>query len=158
MYKFLLLIALVVAIVCIAKGVAKQYTDKLRFFQNLKSFFDIYGLNLGFKKDKIRDIVKNFQTDGEASEFFLSYLNFLEKGGDIEFNSKIISDEDKKIIKDIFKSLGQGDYVTEKEQLKITMSYLNGQIETSKSESDKFCPLILKLSFLFALLVAILFI
>lgn len=158
MFKFLLIISLVFLIVLIARGVAKQYSDKLKFFKNLKSFFEVYKLNIGFKKDKLKKIVENFNTDGEAKELLNSYQEFLDRGGEIKYFSKLISDEDNKIILDSLTRLGQGDFTTEKEQVKITLDYLSKEIEKAKSENDKVVPLIIKLSFLFALLIAILFI
>lgn len=158
MIKIFLIIVLVALIIYIAKGVAKQYSDKLEFYKNLKNFFDIYKLNIGFKKDKLKEIVLNFSSKGDAQILFKNYLEFLENSKDLTCETTLINEQEKTEIIDILKALGQGDYSTEKEKLKITEEYMTKQIEKAQSNKDKICPLIVKLSILFAILVAILFI
>ena len=90
MIKIFLIIVLVALIIYIAKGVAKQYSDKLEFYKNLKNFFDIYKLNIGFKKDKLKEIVLNFSSKGDAQILFKNYLEFLENSKDLTCETTLI--------------------------------------------------------------------
>lgn len=150
--KLFLIILLIVLIMAIAKGVARQYKLRHNIFVYILKFINEYELNIGFKKEKIKSIIKLEETTGELNFIFSSYLDYLYNGKSLDLsNLKLLTEEEQKYLTDMFLSLGKADYVSEMAKLKIFKHWLEEKIEQTKSEHSKYYPLTVKLSFLFAL-------
>ena len=156
--KILLLILIVVLIMIIANGVAKQYKERHNLYANILKFLNDYELNIGFKKEKILDVVHKFESNNESKKIIEIYKNHLTQKTDINFESiTILQEDEQKFIENIFKNLGAGDVDSEKLQLKEMKIQLKAKVEETAKIRDKFCPLIIKLSLLFAIALVILF-
>ena len=157
--KVVLMIALVVVIMLIAKGVAKQYIDRYDLYVAMKEFFKQMELNIGFQKQKINEILNKSNIKKVNKGIYSSYLAYLTSGKDLDLSFvKIIDCDERDYITSMLISLGKSDASSELKQLKAYEEYLNDKINTCKQQKDKLCPLIIKLSLLFALGLVILLI
>jgi len=157
--KLILIIVLVVIIMVIAKGVANQYKERHNFFATIMNFLNSYELNIGFKKDKIKTLVEKLKTNSQSKILFDEYINYLKHDTTLYFeNIKVISEEERVFLIDMFSKLGTNDYSNEMAQLKVFKDYIQEKITKSENESNKNYPLIMKLSFLFSLGMALVFI
>ena len=156
--KILLLILIVVLIMIIANGVAKQYKERHNLYANILKFLNDYELNIGFKKEKILDVAQKFESNNESKKIIEIYKNHLTQKTDINFESiTILQEDEQKFLENIFKNLGAGDVDSEKLQLSEIKIQLKAKVEETAKIRDKFCPLIIKLSLLFAIALVILF-
>lgn len=157
--KYILMLALIGVIMLVAQGISKQYKDRYLMFEALGDFFRQMRLNLTFQKQKIKEILNQATLRKTNKDIYIAYLNYLEKGTplDLAFVSVLDDMEEEQITKMLL-SLGKNDTAGEIKQLDAYDIYLRDKIETTRREKEKYCPLITKLSFLFAVGLAILFI
>ena len=142
----------------IANGVAKQYKERHNLYANILKFLNDYELNIGFKKEKILDVAQKFESNNESKKIIEIYKNHLTQKTDINFESiTILQEDEQKFLENIFKNLGAGDVDSEKLQLSEIKIQLKAKVEETAKIRDKFCPLIIKLSLLFAIALVILF-
>ena len=139
----------------IASRVSQQYKDRYEAFCDIASFINSYKLNIGFKKEKIKTLTKEYK---DKTTILGCYKEYLDNGTFDLCKVKLLNNEEKSHLKDIFLKFGNGDYETEKKLSEIAESYTKEKIEETKQIKDKWCPMIMKLTFLFSLGVAILFI
>lgn len=157
--KFILLIALVAVIMLVAQGVSKQYKEKYALYEALGDFFRQMRLNLSFQKQKIKEILNQATIKKHNKEIYTAYLNYLDNGKTLDLSEvRILDDTETEQITNMLLSLGKNDASGELKQLDAYDIYLRDKIETTRRDKDKYCPLITKLSFLFAIGLAILFI
>lgn len=157
--KVLFLILLVVVIMLIAKGVANQYKDRHNFFISIMNFLNSYELNIGFKKEKIKDLVEKVEAKSYAKMLFEEYKKYLVEQKELTFEDiKIITEDERIFLIDMFHSIGINDYSNEMKQLKFFQNYIQDKINTCEKESSKNYPLIIKLSFLFSIGIALVFV
>lgn len=155
MVKWLLLVVLILLIMLIAKQISKQYKDRHQIFCDILDFVQNYKLNVGFKKEKIKLLTKKYT---EKTTVLGCYNSYIETGNFDLSDIKLLSIEEKTQIKAFLIEFGNGDFETEKKLIAITENYLQQKIDETKGQKDKWCPMIIKLSFLFSLGVAILFV
>lgn len=155
MIKFVLICILIALIMFIAKQVSKQYKDRYEAYCDILRFIQDYQLNIGFKKEKIRSLTSKYTDKTNVLGCYNKYLS----SGIFDLGSvKLLTDEEKNQIKDYFEKFGNGDYETESGLIKITKSYIEEKIVETKKMKDKWCPMIIKLTFLFSIGLAILFV
>lgn len=157
--KYILMLCLVGVIMLVAQGVCKQYRERYALFEALAQFFRQMRLNLSFQKQKIKEILNQATLKKTNQDIYLVYLDYLEKGTPIDINFvKILDDNEIQYITNMLKSLGKNDTNGELKQLDAYDIYLKERVDATRHEKEKYCPLITKLSFLFAIGLAILFI
>lgn len=157
--KYILMLGLIGVIMLVAQGVCKQYRERYALFEALGDFFRQMRLNLGFQKQKIKEILNQTTLKRANKDIYISYLNYLEKGMVINLGDiRILEDNEQEKLTNMLQSLGKNDTFSEIKQLEAYEVYLKDKIETTKGEKNKYCPLITKLSLLFAIGLAILFI
>ena len=153
------MIALIIVIMLVAQGLCKQYRERNAIFEALNDFFRQMRLNLGFQKQKIKEILQQTTLRKSNKDIYMAYLDYLDKGTPVDLTFvKILDDNEQEHISNMLKSLGKNDTMGELQQLDAYDIYLKDKIETTRRERDKYCPLITKLSFLFAVGLTILFI
>jgi len=124
-FKLALLIVLIIMIMMIALGVVKQYRQRHSLFLELSIFLNEYELNIGFKKEKIKDIILNFNATGEFKLILNNYLENFNDTNNLNFdNIKILQADEKSYLISMFKKLGTSDYENEKLQLVTFKSYI----------------------------------
>lgn len=157
--KYLLMLALIGVIMTISQGVCRQYRERYALFAGLGDFFRQMRLNLSFQKQKIKQIINQSTLKRNSQEIYTTYLRYLEKGDKIDIGFvRVLDDKEQEQITNMLYSLGKNDVSGEIKQLEAYDIYLKDKIERTRIERDKYCPLITKLSFLFAIGLAILFI
>ena len=157
--KYLLMLALIGVIMAVAQGVCKQYKDKYALYESLGEFFRQMRLNLGFQKQKIKQILEQTTLKKVNKDIYTTYLDYLEKGAPLDLSDiRLLDISEQEQLGNMLRSLGKNDTSNELKQLDAYDIYLKDKIDTARRDKDKFCPLISKLSFLFALGLAILFI
>ena len=143
----------------IAQGICRQYRERCSLFEALNDFFRQMRLNLNFQKQKIKEILNRAQIRKANKDIYTTYLEYLDKGTSIDLNFvKVLDQAEQAELTDMLLSLGKNDASGELQQLDSYDIYLKDKIDIARKDRDKYCPLITKLSFLFAIGLAILFI
>ena len=143
----------------IAQGICRQYRERCSLFEALNDFFRQMRLNLNFQKQKIKEILNRAQIRKANKDIYTTYLEYLDKGTSIDLNFvKVLDQAEQAELTDMLLSLGKNDASGELQQLDSYDIYLKDKIDVARKDRDKYCPLITKLSFLFAIGLAILFI
>ncbi len=139
----------------IARAVAKNYKERHKIYCDIWDFVQNYKLNVGFKKEKIKLLTQKYTDKTTVLGCYNEYIS----SGKFDLNDvKLLDADEKEQIKDYFVQLGNGDFETEKKLIEIVEEYFKQKIDETKRIKDKWCPMIIKLSFLFSLGVAILFV
>ena len=156
--KLFLIITLICVIMLIAKSLSTQYRDKYEFYYNLNQFLTNFKINLGFKQSKILDFIKDIKPRKDFKIFIESYQTYL-KTSTLDLTSiKNIDNEERKELEDIIKNIGKLNIEGELSQINSFLSCVEARLKYAEDNKNKICPMILKLSFLFAVGLAILFI
>ena len=157
--KYMLMICLIGVIMLVAQGVCRQYRERFALFEALGDFFRQMRLNLSFQKQKIKDILSQSTIKKTNKDIYVAYLDYLENGTTLDISFvRLLEESEQEQITNMLRSLGKNDTSGELKQLDAYDIYLKDKIQTTRHEKNKYCPLITKLSFLFAIGLAILFI
>ena len=153
------MLCLIGVIMLVAQGLCKQYRERYSLFEAMGEFFRQMRLNLSFQKQKIKEILNQATLKKTNKDIYTEYLNYLEKGTPLDLGFvRVLEDSEQEQLTKMLCSLGKNDTSGELKQLDAYDIYLKAKIESTRREKDKYCPLITKLSFLFAIGLAILFI
>lgn len=153
--KVVLIILIVSMIMLIARAVSEQIKERCDFYENLKMFLNQFKLNISFKQEKILDFLNNLKPKRQFKLFIDDYKEHI-KGKELNLsNIKVLEGDDILELQDIVSKLGGMDAKNELEQLESFM--LNTDVKLKKAQEDKhkLCPMITKLSLLFALALVI---
>lgn len=156
--KWFLIIVLICVIMLISYSVSEQYKDKFDFYTNLKLFLQQFKLNLSFKQEKINSFLDNLKPKKQFKEFIDSYKTFLKAGKLDLKNLKLFDSEELKELESIIINIGNYDVTSEKNQLDAFMSTVDIKLLKAQENKNKLCPMIIKLSLLFAIGLAIILI
>lgn len=157
--KYLLMVAFVVVVMIVAQGVCRQYKERCVLFESVNDFFRQMQLNLSFQKQKIKEILEKTSIKKNNREIYTIYLEYLTSGKTLDLSGiKILNEAEQEQISGMLLSLGKNNTESEIKQLEVYEKYLQDKIQSSKQEKEKYCPLIIKLSFLFSVGLVILFI
>ena len=156
--KYLLMFAMIGVIMLVAQGVCRQYRDRYGIYESLNDFFRQMRLNLSFQKQKINQILNQTTLKRTNKDIYVAYLNYLDKNDNLNLDFvKVLDETEREQLTNMLLSLGKNDTSGELKQLDAYDIYLKDKMDTTRLEMDKYCPLITKLSFLFAIGLAILF-
>ena len=154
--KWILIIVLIVVIMIIARAVSEQYREKFDFYNNLKTFFNQFKMNLSFKQDKILDFLEQTKAKKQFSLFVMAYKEYL-KTNQINLDEiKILNYEEKTQLENMVKNIGRFDQTNESLQIETFLIDVDEKLKKAEQDKNKLCPMILKLSLLFAIGLAIL--
>lgn len=158
MIKWILIIVLIVVIMIIAYSVSEQIKDKYDFFNNLKLFLNQFKINVSFRQEKINEFLQKNNSKKQFKLFIEEYSNFL-KTGELNLEKiKVLEDDDKDILQDIVKNVGKYDAKNEINQMDSFLATVDVKLVKANEDKNKLCPMIIKLSLLFAIGLAILLI
>ncbi len=156
--KWILIIVLITVIMIIARAVSEQYRDKYNFYKNLKDFLASYKINVSFRQEKINEFISNVSSSRQFTLFLNEYKEFT-RTGKINLDSiKLLDDDEKVELRKIVTSIGRLDAKNEAGQVDNFMLSVDAKLKSAESDKNKLCPMILKLSLLFAIALAILLI
>lgn len=156
--KWFLILTLIVVIMLIAKAFSNQYLEKYDFYFNLKSFLNQFKVNLAFKQEKITTFLQNTKAKKQFAIFKEKYLEYLKTDSLNLDEIKILDLDEKNRLSEIVTSLGRLDAKNEIMQLETFLIEIDEKLKKSEEDKSKLCPLILKLSLLFAIGLSILLI
>lgn len=156
--KWLLIIILIFVIMLIARSVSEQFKEKFDFYYNLKLLLNQFKINLSFKQEKIINFLEKIESKKQFNIFINSYKNYLFTNKLDLSEIKILNYEEKKELEMIVKSIGVLDIKTELSQLETFTLQIEERVKKAENDKNKLCPLILKLSLLFAIGLAIILI
>ena len=158
MIKWILIIVLIVVIMLIAYSVSEQIKDKYDFFNNLKLFLNQFKINVSFRQEKINEFLQKNNSKKQFKLFIEEYSNFL-KTGELNLEKiKVLDVDDKDILQDIVKNVGKYDAKNEINQMDSFLATVDVKLVKANEDKNKLCPMIIKLSLLFAIGLAILLI
>ena len=158
MIKWILIVVLIVVIMLIAYSVSEQIKDKYDFFNNLKLFLNQFKINVSFRQEKINEFLQKNNSKKQFKLFIEEYSNFL-KTGELDLEKiKVLDDDDKDILQDIVKNVGKYDAKNEINQMDSFLATVDVKLVKANEDKNKLCPMIIKLSLLFAIGLAILLI
>ena len=149
---------LMLLIMLIANGVSRQFKDKCSLYGNIIDFLNSYELNIGFKKDKMVQLIEKHKTIDCSKMMFVDYLDYLKHDKEFDKSNFKMLEEDADYVIEMFKDLGHGDYEQELKKTENYKQYLKKKFLLAEEKQKKLCPLITKLSFLFGLVVVLLII
>jgi len=156
--KWFLVIVLICVIMLIAHAVSQQYKDKFDFYYNLNNFLNQFKMNVSFKKEEIEDFLNNLNYKKQFKILINRYKDYLTTNN-LNFDDlDLLESEEKVTLSEILKSLGKYDAENEINQVNNFILLINEKLNKAKEEKQKLCPMILKLSLLFAIGVAIILI
>ncbi len=156
--KWILICVLICVIMLIAHSVTEQYKEKYDFYYNLKIFLNQFKLNLSFKQEKINLFLEKIKAKKQFNVFINSYKDYL-RTNELNLDRLTVLDfDDKKQLKSIITNIGQLDAKNEIAQIEHFEIEINEKLEKAKSDKNKLCPMILKLSLLFSIGLAIILI
>lgn len=156
--KIALIVVLVFVIMLIAKALSEQYKDKHDFYFNLHNFLCQFKINLSFKQDKITEFLNNLNTKKHFKLFIDDYKEYLQTDILSFQNLIFLEDEEKILLEDLIKNIGKHDVKTEMGQLDSFIETINIKKQQTEMDKNKICPMIIKLSLLFAIGLAIILI
>ena len=158
MIKWILIIILIVVIMLIAYSVSEQIRDKYDFFNNLKQFLNQFKINVAFRQEKINEFLQKSNSKKQFKVFVDEYSNFLKTGELCLEKIKVLEEDDKQILQDIVKNIGKYDAKNEISQMELFLLTVDEKLAKANEDKNKLCPMIIKLSLLFAIGLAILLI
>ena len=156
--KLILIIILIVVVMLIAYATTEQYKDKFDFYNNLKTFLEEFKINLSFRQDKIIEFLNKVNARKQFKLFIDSYKEYLQNNKLDLSRITILESEEMSELEDIILNIGKYDVKNELGQLESFISHIEIKVNQSLDKKNKLCPMILKLSFLFAVGIAILLI
>ncbi len=156
--KWFLIIVLISAIMLIAYSVSEQYRDKFDFYTNLKLFLQQFKLNVSFRQQKINEFLNTIKPKKQFKLFVEDYKTYLKTNQLNLTNIKILEPDEREELSRLVTSLGNHDAKNEVHQLDGFLATLELNLTKATDDKNKLCPMILKLSLLFAIGLAILLI
>ena len=156
--KWILIIILVSVIMLIAYAVSEQYKEKFDFYNNLIIFLNQFKLNLNFKQEKILNFLNKANSKKQFKLFISSYKEYLKTNELNLTDIKILNEEEQNQLTEMIKNIGRFDSTNEIKQIETFLVEINIKLKKAEKDKEKLCPMILKLSLLFAIALAILLI
>ncbi len=156
--KWILIVILIAVIMMIAYALSEQYKDKYDFYNNLKNFLNQYKINVSFKQEKINEFLSSLAPKRQFKLFIEAYQNYLRTDTLNLDNIKILEAEEKVELNTIVHNMGSLDAKNEVGQIDTFLLGIDIKLSKALEDKNKLCPMILKLSLLFAIGLAILLI
>ena len=156
--KWILIILLIFIIMLIAKAVSQQYSDKFEFYYNLNNFLNQFKINLSFKHTKLLQFLNTVEAKKHFKIFIEAYKEYLTKNTLDLSQLTILSTDEIKELEDLILNIGKYDSTNEINQISQYVLAINNRLELAEKNKQKICPMIIKLSLLFAVGLAVILI
>ena len=153
--KWVLIAVLISVIMLIARAVSEQYKEKYDFYNNLKTFLNQFKLNLSFRQEKILDFLNKTNAKKQFKLFINSYKKYLQTN-QLDFSEiKLLDNDEINQLEMIILNIGKLDAKNEINQLETFIVEIDAKLLKAQEDKNKLCPMILKLSLLFAIGLAV---
>ena len=156
--KWILICILIVVIMRIASALSEQYKEKYDFYQNMQQFLSQLKINVSFNQDKLDKFLQLHVGKKNFKNFVADYQVYLKTNNLDLSNLTLLETDEKTELATIIKNIGKFDKENELKQLDGFLLSIDEKLKTAKENKAKMCPMIIKLSLLFALAMAILLI
>ena len=156
--KWFLIVVLIFVVMLIAHSISEQYKEKYDFYVNLRNFLNEFKLNLSFKQEKILDFLNKIKPKKQFSNFVSSYKEYLKTDKLNLSEIKILDEEEKGQLETIITNIGRMNATNEINQIETFIALIDDKLKKAEADKNKLCPMILKLSLLFAIALSILLI
>ncbi|MCQ2556293.1 MAG: stage III sporulation protein AB [Clostridia bacterium] len=156
--KIVLIIVLISVVMLIAFSVSEQYKEKFDFYANLNLFLQKFKLNLSFKQETLKNFLNTCKPKKQFKKFVEDYKLYLATNKVDLSNITVLSDEEKAELTNIILNIGKLDTATETKQIDSFLLTLDATLKKAEEDKRKLCPMIIKLSLLFAVGLAIILI
>lgn len=166
MIKVVLIFILVLSCISIGILISNYFKKRKQFFNELTNLLGLISDHIKYGNEKISQIVKKCSKSNYEFTIFLErYLAYIEnKISKDEFFNHIqktlyfLSEQEVKLIYEIFESLGDFDENGELNKLELSKKKVEDMLKTSTNDKNKFSPFFIKLSVLLGLFLFIIFI
>lgn len=149
--KWFLIFVLISTIMLIAYAVSNQYRDRLDFYTNLTQFLKKFKLNISFRQDKVEQFISETKPRKQFKQFILTYKNYITTGKLNLAEINVLTDEEKSALTNIIINIGRFDANNEIKQTEQFIAEMEDKRKKAEEDKNKLCPLIIKLSLLFAI-------
>lgn len=156
--KLILIIILIFTIMLIANAISNQYKEKYDFYCNLKSFLNQFKINLSFRQESIVEFLNKTKGKKQFSLFISAYKKYLTTNVLNLDEIKVLEESEKEQLEEIVNNIGNFDAQNERKQVDVFIIEIEENLKKAETNKNKLCPLIIKLSLLFAIALAILLI
>jgi len=156
--KIILIIVLIFIIMLIAKAVSEQYIDKYNFYYNLLNFLNKFKINLSFQHTKVMQFLNETRAKKHFKLFIESYKNYLNTNQLDLSKISILEPEELSELEQVVKNIGKFDATHEINQIDGFIGSIEQKLKQAEESKNKLCPMIIKLSLLFAIGLSILLI
>lgn len=163
--KIVILFCIVVLCSYVGFGVSANYSERKKFFFDLKHFASALKNEINFSLTKLVEIVTKLNTqikDKNLNQLLCNYLLYLKTKKEITVdglfnNICILRQQEKENIYLFFKRLGKVDVFNQINEIENYINIFEEYYLLAKGESEKFCPLYTKMGILIGLFVVIIF-
>lgn len=158
--KIVLIIVLIGCCTYIGYGFSKYYTLRNVFFADMTLLMDKLKLDIKFSKEKVGDIVKNFNPFSKHFKLLCdNFVGILEVG---KFDEQQLFDginflklEEKNTLQAFFKSLGRFDIENQTNQINSFLEEVKKYQISASADKDKYSSLFIKIGFIIGVLIAL---
>lgn len=156
--KLILIIVLICVIMLIAKAVSEQYADRYNFYYNLLQFLKQFKINLSFQHTKVMQFLNEVKAKKQFKIFIEAYKSYLNTNKLDLSQISILEQDELKELENIVQSIGKLDATHEINQIDGFIVLMEQKLKKAEDSKNKLCPMIIKLSLLFAIGLSILLI
>lgn len=144
--KYFMLFLILVASVLLGKNIARKYVNRLKELEEMRTALNIFRSKVSFTYSPIPEIFEEIAKDskGNIGKIFSAASKKMEKvTANIAWSEAInevdsnLNKEDKKILENLSKLLGQTDVEGQISQIDITQKFLDNQIQDAIDEKQK---------------------
>ena len=144
--KYFMLFLILVASVLLGKNIARKYVNRLKELEEMRTALNIFRSKVSFTyspipeifeeiaKDSKGNIGKIFSVASKKMEMVTANIAWSEAINEVDSN---LNKEDKKILENLSKLLGQTDVEGQISQIDITQKFLDNQIQDAIDEKQK---------------------
>jgi len=162
--KILVLILIILFSVYVGYLCSKSYVKRRKFLNELCGFLMFLKSEIKFKNNKIINIFENYYNESSCiflKTFLKNYIdtfNLENKSNELFKGVDFLKNEEKEKITNFINFLGKKDLLTQVEEIDIFQQDLLVMVKKIEEDCKKYCPLYLKLGFVFGLFICLIII
>ena len=144
--KYFMLFLILIASALLGKNIARKYVNRLKELEEMRTALNIFRSKVSFTYAPIPEIFeeisenskgnvgKIFSLASKKMESITANIAWNEAINDVDSN---LNKEDKKVLENLSKLLGQTDVEGQISQIDITQKFLDNQIQEAIEEKQK---------------------
>jgi hypothetical protein len=128
---------------------SKKYTERKVFYNDFNEFNNSVKNEINYSQNTIMTILS--KNNEQKSDFYITTKSFFDKG-DISFEKKYISKDEKNFFIDYLKTIGNGDRITQTKFVESASEQLKDKLKSAENDEKKYKKTYIKLGFLIGLI------